>query len=398
MYADKNYIISLRRELHQYPEIGFDLPKTIALVKRELDSLGVAHTEKYGESSVVAVINPDKSNFTIGIRADMDALLINETNDIPYKSRIPGQMHACGHDAHTAMLLGTAKALKAMEDQLACRVMLVFQPSEEGVRSGAEALVQGGLMEEIDIIIGLHIENWLESGTVGVCKGSSMASSRNFKLEFFGRTAHATLPHTGNDALAAAVNAYTGIQTMLARKINPFSKYVCSIGKLAGGTTQNVTADYVEMLGTIRTFDMQLDTMLIKGIEEIADHAAQEFGCRAELTTSLKALVVYNNPYISDLVLSSAEKVIGEGNTVHMPEKLSSEDFSQYLTKKPGVFIRLGTRNAEKGCTTLPHNNDFMLDEDALPAGTDTCVQFVLDNMNGIDMDKVITSDERTQK
>lgn len=398
MYADKNYIISLRRELHQYPEIGFDLPKTIALVKRELDSLGVAHTEKYGESSVVAIINPEKSNFTIGIRADMDALLINETNDIPYKSRIPGQMHACGHDAHTAMLLGTAKALKAMEDQLACRVMLVFQPSEEGVRSGAEALVQGGLMEEIDIIIGLHIENWLESGTVGVCKGSSMASSRNFKLEFFGRTAHATLPHTGNDALAAAVNAYTGIQTMLARKINPFSKYVCSIGKLAGGTTQNVTADYVEMLGTIRTFDMQLDTMLIKGIEEIADHAAQEFGCRAELTTSLKALVVYNNPYISDLVLSSAEKVIGEGNTVHMPEKLSSEDFSQYLTKKPGVFIRLGTRNAEKGCTTLPHNNDFMLDEDALPAGTDTCVQFVLDNMNGIDMDKVITSDERTQK
>lgn len=398
MYADKNYIISLRRELHQYPEIGFDLPKTIALVKQELDSLGVAHTEKYGESSVVAIINPNKSNFTIGIRADMDALLINETNDIPYKSRIPGQMHACGHDAHTAMLLGTAKALKAMEDQLACRVMLVFQPSEEGVRSGAEALVQGGLMEEIDVIIGLHIENWLESGTVGVCKGSSMASSRNFKLEFFGRTAHATLPHTGNDALAAAVNAYSGIQTMLARKINPFSKYVCSIGKLAGGTTQNVTADYVEMLGTIRTFDMQLDAMLIKGIEEIANHAAQEFGCRAELTTSLKALVVYNNPYISDLVLSSAEKVIGEGNTVHMPEKLSSEDFSQYLTKKPGVFIRLGTRNAEKGCTTLPHNNDFMLDEDALPVGTDTCVQFVLDNMNSIDMDKVIASDERTQK
>ncbi len=398
MYADKNYIISLRRELHQYPEIGFDLPKTIALVKRELNALGVEHTEKYGESSVVAIINPSKSNFTIGIRADMDALLINETNDIPYKSRIPGQMHACGHDAHTAMLLGTAKALKAMENQLACRVMLVFQPSEEGVRSGAEALVRGGLMEEIDVIIGLHIENWLESGTVGVCKGSSMASSRNFKLEFFGRTAHATLPHTGNDALAAAVNAYTGIQSMLARKINPFSKYVCSIGKLAGGTTQNVTADYVEMLGTIRTFDMQLDAMLIKGIEEIADHAAQEFGCRAELTTSLKALVVYNNPYISDLVLSSAEKVIGEGNTVHMPEKLSSEDFSQYLTKKPGVFIRLGTRNAEKGCTTLPHNNDFMLDEDALPVGTDTCVQFVLDNMNGIDMEKVITSDERTQK
>ena len=387
MYADKEYIISLRREIHEHPEIGFDLPNTIAVVKRELEKLGVEYTEQYGESAVVAIINPEKKHFTIGIRADMDALLINEINDIPYKSKIPGQMHACGHDAHTAMLLGTAKALKAMEDKIACRVMLVFQPSEEGIRSGAEELVKSGLMDEIDIIIGQHIENWLESGTIGVCRGSSMASSRNVKLEFFGRTAHATLPHSGNDALAAAVRAYSGIQAMLARKLNPFSKYVCSIGKLAGGTTQNVIADYAEMLGTIRTFDMKVDEMLIKNIEEIANHSAEEFGCTAKLTTSLKAFVLYNNPYLSDLVLASAEKVVGKDNIVHMPEKLSSEDFSQYVTKKPGVFFRLGTRNAEKGCTTLPHNNDFMLDEDALPLGTDTCVQFVLDNMNGFDME-----------
>lgn len=395
MYADKEYIISLRREIHEHPEIGFDLPNTIAVVKRELEKLGVEYTEKYGESSIVAIINPEKKHFTIGIRADMDALLINEINDIPYKSKIPGQMHACGHDAHTAMLLGTAKALKAMEDKIACRVMLVFQPSEEGVRSGAEELVKSGLMDEIDIIIGQHIENWLESGTIGVCRGSSMASSRNVKLEFFGRTAHATLPHSGNDALAAAVRAYSGIQTMLARKLNPFSKYVCSIGKLAGGTTQNVIADYAEMLGTIRTFDMKVDEMLIKNIEEIANHSAAEFGCTAKLTTSLKAFVLYNNPYLSDLVLASAEKVVGKDNIVHMPEKLSSEDFSQYVTKKPGVFFRLGTRNAEKGCTTLPHNNDFMLDEDALPLGTDTCVQFVLDNMNGADAEKIAASDDR---
>ena len=316
MYADKEYIISLRREIHEHPEIGFDLPNTIAVVKRELEKLGVEYTEQYGESAVVAIINPEKKHFTIGIRADMDALLINEINDIPYKSKIPGQMHACGHDAHTAMLLGTAKALKAMEDKIACRVMLVFQPSEEGIRSGAEELVKSGLMDEIDIIIGQHIENWLESGTIGVCRGSSMASSRNVKLEFFGRTAHATLPHSGNDALAAAVRAYSGIQAMLARKLNPFSKYVCSIGKLAGGTTQNVIADYAEMLGTIRTFDMKVDEMLIKNIEEIANHSAEEFGCTAKLTTSLKAFVLYNNPYLSDLVLASAEKVVGkDGST-----------------------------------------------------------------------------------
>ena len=393
MYADKDYILNLRHEIHKYPEIGFDLPKTIALVKRELDSLGIKYTQQYAESSVVAIINPKKSHFTIGIRADMDALLIEEKTDLPFKSTIKGHMHACGHDAHTAMLLGTAKALKSMEDDLACRVMLVFQPSEEGVRSGAEALVNGGLMDEIDVIIGLHIENWLESGKIGVCAGSSMASSRNFRIDFEGRTAHATLPQTGADALAAAVRTYNNIQYMLGREIDPFSKYVCSIGKLSGGTSQNIIADHAYMLGTVRTFDMRLDEFIIKRIEEIAVNTASETGVKAKMDSTLKAFVVYNNPYLSQLVLDSAKKV--SLGIQKMPEKLSSEDFSQYLTKKPGVFIRLGTRNEEKGCVTLPHNNDFLIDEDALPIGTDVSVQFVLDHMNGIDMEKVYASDER---
>ena len=396
MYADKDYIISLRREIHEYPEIGFDLPKTVSVVKRELESLGIEYTENYGTSSVVGIINPEKKHFTIGIRADMDALLIEEKTELEYKSKVSGKMHACGHDAHTAMLLGTAKALKAMENEIACRVMLVFQPSEEGLRSGAGELVDGGLMDDIDVIIGLHVENWLESGKIGVCSGSSMASSRNFRLDFHGRTAHATLPHSGADALAAAIRTYNNIQYMLAREINPFSKYVCSIGKMEGGTTQNVIADRAFMLGTIRTFDMELDSFLIRRIEEIAKNTSSETGVEAVLETSLKAFVVYNNPYIASLVLKSAEKVaLGIQN---MPEKLSSEDFSQYLTKKPGVFIRLGTRNEKKGCVTLPHNNDFLIDEDAFSVGTDTCVQFVLDNMNGIDAEKIEQSDERNKK
>ncbi|MBQ6875447.1 MAG: amidohydrolase [Lachnospiraceae bacterium] len=392
---DKDYIIKLRRAIHQYPEVDFELPRTITVVKRELEKMGIPYTEKYGKSSVVGYINPQKEGFTIGIRADMDALLIDEINDISYKSKIDGKMHACGHDAHTAMLLGTAKTLKAMENKINCRVMLLFQPSEEGRQSGAELMVQDGIMDEIDVIIGVHIENWLNSGCVGVCKGESMASSRNFQLEFFGRTAHATLPHSGNDALAAAVDAYNGIQLMLARKLNPFAKYVCSVGTLHAGTTQNVVADYAQMLGTIRTFDMNVDELLIKNIEEICSRAAKNFGCTFKLTTSLKCYVVYNNPYIADRVLSAAAKVVGEENIAEMLIKMSSEDFSQYLTKKPGVFIRLGTRNEAKGITTLPHNNDFMIDEDALDKGSATCVQFVLDNMDGIDKEKIEDSDER---
>ncbi len=398
MYADKEYILALRHELHEYPEVGFDLPRTLALVKRELEKIGVEYSEKYGESSIVATINPEKKNFTIGIRADMDALLIQEKTDLPFKSKIDGQMHACGHDAHTAMLLGTAKALYAMREKIGCRVKLLFQPSEEGIRSGAEEMVNHGVMDDIDVIIGLHIENWLESGEIGVCQGASMASSRNIKLEFFGRTAHATLPQTGHDALAAAVSTYNGIQAMLTRTINPFSKYVCSVGKLSAGTTQNVIADHAEMLITVRTFDMELDRHIDTAIQSIAKSNAAAFGCTETIDSSLKALVLYNNPYISELVLTSAEKVVGKEHIVKMPEKLSSEDFSQYLTKKPGVFIRLGTKNAKKGCTTLPHNNDFMIDEDAFVTGSDTCVQFVLDHMNGIDMEKAKNSDERMKK
>lgn len=393
MYADKDYIISLRHEIHEYPEIGFELPKTIAVVKRELESLGIEYTTEYGESSVVGIINPDKKHFTIGIRADMDALLIQEKTDLSFKSKIDGQMHACGHDAHTAMLLGTAKVLKAMEDKIACRVMLVFQPSEEGIRSGGEELVNGGLMEEIDVIVGLHIENWLESGKIGVCAGASMASSRNFRIDFYGATAHASLPQSGKDALACAVRTYNNIQQVISREVNPFEKFVCSIGQLSGGTSQNIIADHAYMVGTIRTFNMELDDFLVRRITEIAKNEAALIGAEASVETSLQAYVVYNNPYISELVLESAKKV--SSGIQKMPEKLSSEDFSHYLTKKPGVFIRLGTRNEEKGCVTLPHNNDFLIDEEAFVTGSDTCVQFVLDNMNGIDMEKVKVSDER---
>ena len=398
MYADKEYIIALRREIHEYPEIGFDLPKTIAVVKRELDKLGIEYTEEYGKSSVVATINPDKKDFTIGIRADMDALLIQEKTDLPFKSKIDGQMHACGHDAHTAMLLGTAKALKAMEDKISCRVKLLFQPSEEGQQSGAELMVADGVMDDIDVIIGQHIENWLDVGTVGVCKGASMASSRTVKIQFFGKTAHATLPHSGIDALAAAVKTYNDIQFMLTREMNPFDRYVCSVGKLSAGTTQNVIADYAEMLISVRAYKNEVDEHIAKRIDQIAKNAADELSAKVEIESDLKCFVVYNNPYISELLVSSAGKIVGADNIVEMPIKMSSEDFSQYLTKKPGVFMRLGTRNEKKGCTTLPHNNDFLIDEDAFVYGSDTCVQFVLDNMNGLDMKKVEYSDERIKK
>ncbi len=381
---DNRYIVDIRRRLHMRPEIGFELPDTVALVKAELEKIGVPYTEKYGKGSVVAYINKGTGKRCIGIRADMDALPIEETNDLSYRSQKKGMMHACGHDAHTAMLLGTARALKAMKDQLDCSVTLLFQPCEEGELSGAKMMVENGVTDDFDLIIGLHVENWLDAGTVGVCPGPSMAASRPVKLEFFGRTAHATLPQTGSDALAMAVKTYNGIQTMLTREIDPFARRVCSVGALNAGTTDNVIPDYARMLISLRTFDTALEDFIVKRIGMIAAHAAEELGGSSKLTSETKAFPVINDPALSELLLQSARKVVGQEGIAPMPMKMSSEDFSFYLTRKPGVFFRLGTRNAEKGITSLPHNSNFMIDEDALATGSRVCVQFVVDNMHGL--------------
>lgn len=383
-FVDKAYILSLRHELHEYPELEFDLPRTLSVVRRELEALGIPYTEKYGRSSIVGFLNPGCEGFTVGIRADMDALPLTEKTDLPFASKTPGIMHACGHDAHTAMLLGTAKALKAMEGSLKCRVLLVFQACEEGALSGAREMVKDGLMDEIDVIIGVHIENWLESGTVGAGEGACMAASHPMRIEFFGKTAHATLPHSGINALAMAVNTYNGIQNFLATQIDPFAKYVCCVGQLTAGKTDNVIPDYAEMKISLRTYDTALEAKIAGGIKRIAENAAEAQGGTMKFYEEAKALPVVNHPAVREAVLASAAKVVGAENIVPMPIKMSSEDFSFYVDKKPGCFIRLGTRNESKGCVTLPHNNDFLLDEDALDLGSRVCVQFVLDNMEGM--------------
>jgi len=388
-HVDGEYIIKIRRELHRHPEIGFDLPNTISVVKWELESMGIEYTERFGKSSVVATINPDIDRFTIGIRADMDALPVTELNEVEYKSEIPGKMHACGHDAHTAMLLGTAKALNEIRDQLTCRVKLLFQPSEEGPFSGAEYMVQDGVMDDIDIILGQHIENWLPSGTVGVCPEMCMASNRPFKIEFFGKSTHGTLPHNGINAMAIAVRASNGINQMQVTELDPFAQRVCTIGKFQAGATGNVIPDYAVMEGTIRTYDMELDRYLITRIEQISKNAAEEVGGTAKVEAPICYPFLYNHPELSKLWIASAETVVGKENVKPMRTKLSSEDFAFYLTKKPGVFFRLGTYNEEKGCVGMPHTNRFQLDEDELETGSRICVQFIIDNMDKVELKNI---------
>lgn len=379
--VDKEYILSLRHELHMYPELEFELPKTLALIRRELNAMNIPYTEEYGKSSIIAFLNPQCKGFSIALRADTDALPLTEKTELPYASKHPGIMHACGHDAHTAMLLGTAKALKSVENELTCKVVLIFQACEEGELSGAKLLVRDGITDMADVFVGMHIENWLEVGTVGICPGVCMAASHPLHIEFFGKSAHASLPQSGVDALAMAVETYNGIMQMKATQMNPFEQYICSVGMLSAGSTDNVIPDYAQIKVSLRTYDTNVEKFIVDNIRTVAENAAARRGGTIAFHEDTKALPLVNHKVVSNRVLASAARIVGEDNVVTMPKKLSSEDFSFYAAKKPSAFLRLGTRNAAKGCTTLPHNNDFMLDEDALETGSRIFVQFVLDNM-----------------
>lgn len=378
-----------------YPEVDFDLPMTTSVVKRELDAIGVPYTEEYGEGSVVGYINPEKKGFTIAIRADMDALRLTEEVDTPYRSKNDGYMHACGHDGHTAMLIGTAKVLKSIENELNCRVKLLFQPSEEGVKSGAVMMIEHGVLDDVDVIIAQHVSNAIDVGKLTICAGEAQACSRHFKVEVFGKSAHAANPTTGIDALAIAVRLYNAIQLVLSREIHPLKRCLCSIGTLNAGTTHNNVADYAVMTGTIRTFDVELSKFIFDRIEQIANNIATEMGARVTTYGPMKSSCVYNNPYLASLLAESIKKVVGEENFSEGSMALGSEDFSRFGDVVPAVIFRLGTGDCEKGCTAAAHRSDFNISEDALIYGVRAFVQFVIDYQNGIDREKLIAADKR---
>lgn len=381
--ADSEYIIAIRREIHQYPELEYDLPRTTALVKRELTAMGIPYTESYCQSSVVGFIGPEHSHKTVAIRADMDALPVEENTGLPFSSRDPGKMHACGHDAHTAILLGTARVLKRLEKELPCRVKLIFQPCEEGGNSGGNNMTQAGVVDDVDLILGLHVDPTIPAGQLGLRPGPSTTARHRYTVEFFGKTAHAALPHTGHDALAMAVKTYNDIQLMLNRQIDPLQRYLCCIGSLNAGTTDNVIPDYAKMMISVRTYDLALDSFILERITALSEQAAASFGGEAKITHAFEAYPVVSDPALCQKMRQAITDVLGSEWAVERPIKMSSEDFSYYIQRVPGCFMSMGVRNEELGCTSTLHNSDFKLDESGLINGCKAFVQFVLNMKEG---------------
>ena len=375
------YAVKMRRQIHQYPEVGFDLDRTLALVRGELDAMGIPYTEKYGKSSIVATINPDCEGFSIGIRADMDALPIQEDTGVEYASKIPGQMHACGHDAHTAMLLAVAKELKAIEHTLRCKVKLVFTPAEEYIQPGCVLMVNDGVCDEFDCCIACHVVSNVPVGCVRfIPSGGKNANSMGITVEFFGSSAHGASSEKGKDAIAMAVQAYTALDHMSAKEIAPRHMHRFHVGVFQGGFTNNVVADYCKLYCTSRTHSDEITQFILDRTRQIAEGVAAMNGGTAKVTVSKFLPYVLHNPVMSAKFTETVNNHLGEGKIIPRTRALGGEDFGFISRVKPSLQFDLGS-----GPHSEAHHPKFTIDESCMAVGIDLFTQFVLDHQDGID-------------
>ena len=389
---DKAFIVDCRRTIHRWPEGGFDLPRTVAFVESQLDKMGVEHTDRYGISSIVGYINYGLSSeggrpYTVAIRADMDALPVTEKSGLVFASEREGYMHACGHDGHTAVLLGVARVLKRMEKKLTCRVKLIFQASEESAfdkRSGAKLMCDDGVLDDVDVIVGCHVDNNYPCGVLGIHPGPCSSNSNPITVEFFGKSCHATHPEQGADALAMAVRFVNDYQYLLTRHVAPDEVVASSVCSLHTGTdSYNVISDYARIKMTLRTFSDDTNDRIENLIRLLADSCAQQFGGTAKVDARINYPANFNDDEICAKMHSAHAKVVGEKNSIVAGLDITSEDYAYFARIRPSCYFRLGTRNEQKGCTQALHSNNFLIDEDALSIGCKAFVQFVLD-CNGI--------------
>ena len=379
MQVDKDYIIRVRRELHKVPELGFDLPKSLAILRRELDAIGIPYTEEIGRSCIIATLNEGIGNKAIAIRADFDGLPIQEETGLEFSSTHPGMMHACGHDTHAAMLLGTAKALKAMEKDIKCCVKFIFQSAEE-ILGGAHTICETGFMDHVDEIISCHIATDTPTGVIKINRNCNSACSRGFKLHLYGKSSHVARPDRGIDAIAMAVRVYNDIQFLRSREMNPIEPVIIGVGSIHGGEVNNIVCDHVVMDVSIRTQSTELDTRIYNRISQIADRVAQDVGGRAVLETYKYTPALHNDPVITDTIENAARKVVGNDMIWPKKDSMGGEDFAYYLQHKPGCMFTLGVMDSNR--PYYPgHNSKMYVDEDALDVAPKIYIQYVLDRM-----------------
>lgn len=358
-------LIRIRRWMHENPELGFEEVKTSAMIKEELDKFGVTWRGGFGKTGICATIG-DGSGPVIALRGDFDALPIHETGTPEYVSKTPGKMHACGHDAHTAILLGVVRVLARL-DALPGKAMFIFQPAEEGL-GGARAMLSDGLFEHCDpdIILGYH--NWplIPAGTIGFHPQTAFASTDPFDIEVRGKSGHGAHPHLTKDPIVAAAALVSGLQTIVSRQIAPLSAAVLSIGRIEGGTARNQIPDAVTLEGTTRSQDPSVRDQIREAIKQQCAGIASQFGVEITPTFLTGVPAVVNNRDILDPVLDATREIIGDENVIELPQgSMGSEDFAEFSTRKPAAHLRVGSKL--EGHETMLHRSDFNLDEACIP-------------------------------
>ena len=357
-------VVNWRRYFHMYPEPAMKEYETSKKVKELLSAMNIAYQE-IGDTGVVALIGAGHPK-TVALRADMDALMIQEKNSVPYKSKNEGCMHACGHDGHTASLLGAASILKQHEEDLTVNLKLIFQPAEENCL-GAKQMVDAHVLDDVDEIYGIHIFADVPAGRISVESGPRMASTDMFKAKIIGSAGHAAKPHQCIDATVAASAAVVNLQTIISREMDPIDSGVVTVGKLYSGTQYNIISGEALIEGTVRTFSMENANYIKKSIERIVSMTAQAYraGAAFEFSDS-KHPVVLNDKDLVAKMSSKAEQLFGSEAMYHVPPMMLGEDFSIYQTIVPGIFAFVGGGNPEKGCIYPNHHDCFDIDEDAL--------------------------------
>lgn len=366
---NKDWLIETRRDLHKIPELDFQLPRTIAYVTHILDELGIKYRVGVGKSGIVADIEGQNTDKTIALRADMDALPILECSSKGYKSTIDGQMHACGHDVHTAILLGVGKALSENREVLPCNVRLIFQPAEE-TSGGALPMIEDGCLEGVDAIYGLHVDPTIECGVVGIKYGAYCASSTDVKIEIEGKSCHGAYPSQGVDAIVTACSIITSLQSIISRNIDSRDSAVLSLGKINGGDKENIVAQRVVASGTLRTLSNDVKVRAKERIKEMVENSAKAYGAVGKVSYADGYSALVNHDEYVDIVTANAKELLGEKGVYE--KKLANmgvEDFAYYVEKVPGAFFNLGVGNISKGIVAPLHNDKFDIDEDSLELG-----------------------------
>jgi amidohydrolase len=380
-------VVADRRDFHEHPELANQEVRTAGIVAERLRALGVEDVRTgIASTGVTGLIRGTKpgAGRTVLLRADMDALPIHEENDVPYCSQTPGVMHACGHDAHTAMLLGVARLLSERRDEFPGTVKLLFQPAEESPPGGAKPMIEAGVLEDpkVDAAFGIHIAQEHPVGEIRLRSGPAMAAADRFHLVIRGKGGHGAMPHISVDPIVIGAQIVTALQTLVARAVDPTEEAVVTVGTFKAGEAFNVIPDTAELGGTVRTFNPTNRDMLEERIGSLARGIATAMGGDAAFTYVRGYPATINDPEMAELVREEAAKVVGEENVKEAPLMMGAEDFSYFLEAVPGTFWFVGSKNPERGLVWGHHHPRFDLDEAALAIGMESMVNVALRYLN----------------